>query len=96
MKVTEKTDVYGFGVVALEVIKGRHPGDQILSLTVSPEKNIVLKDMLDPRLPPLATQDEGEVIAIIKLAIACLNPNPQSRPTMQIISQMLSQRNLAR
>ena len=95
MKVTEKTDVYGFGVIALEVIKGRHPGDQILSLTVSPEKNIVLKDMLDLRLPPLTTQDEEEVIAIIKLATACLNPNPQSRPTMEIISQMLSQRNLA-
>uniref|UniRef100_F6GSL0 non-specific serine/threonine protein kinase n=1 Tax=Vitis vinifera TaxID=29760 RepID=F6GSL0_VITVI len=89
MKVTEKTDVYSFGVIALEVIKGRHPGDQILSISVSPEKNIVLKDMLDPRLPPLTPQDEGEVVAIIKLATACLNANPQSRPTMEIISQML-------
>ncbi|CBI15575.3 unnamed protein product, partial [Vitis vinifera] len=88
MKVTEKTDVYSFGVIALEVIKGRHPGDQILSISVSPEKNIVLKDMLDPRLPPLTPQDEGEVVAIIKLATACLNANPQSRPTMEIISQM--------
>ncbi|RVX18187.1 MDIS1-interacting receptor like kinase 2 [Vitis vinifera] len=92
MKITEKTDVYSFGVIALEVIKGRHPGDQILSISVSPEKNIVLKDMLDPRLPPLTPQDEGEVVAIIKLATACLNANPQSRPTMEIISQMLSQR----
>ena len=93
MKVTEKTDVYSFGVIALEVIIGKHPGDQILSLPVSPEKNIVLKDMLDPRLPPLTTQDEEEVIAIIKLATACLYPNPQSRPAMQIVSKMLSQRN---
>ncbi|RVX18184.1 MDIS1-interacting receptor like kinase 2 [Vitis vinifera] len=82
-----------FGVIALEVIKGRHPGDQILSLSVSPEKdNIALEDMLDPRLPPLTPQDEEKVIAIIKLATACLNANPQSRPTMQIVSQMLSQR----
>ena len=93
MKVIEKTDVYSFGVIALEVIKGKHPGDQILSLPVSPETNIVLKDMLDPRLPPLTTQDEEEVIAIIKLATACLTRNPQSRPTMQIVSKMLSQRN---
>ncbi|RVX17790.1 hypothetical protein CK203_004247 [Vitis vinifera] len=50
-----------FGVIALEVIKGRHPGDQILSLSVSPQKeNIVLEDMLDPRLPPVTAQDEGE------------------------------------
>ncbi|CBI15576.3 unnamed protein product, partial [Vitis vinifera] len=93
LRVTKKTDVYSFGVIALEVIKGRHPGDQILSLSVSPQKeNIVLEDMLDPRLPPLIAQDEGEVISIIKLVTACLNVNPQSRPTMKIISQMLSQR----
>ena len=93
MRVTEKTDVYSFGVIALEVIKGRHPGDQILSLSVSPQKdNIVLEEMLDPRLPPLTAQAEGEVIDIIKLATACLNVNPQSRPTLKIISQMLSQR----
>ena len=90
MKVTEKTDVYSFGVIALEVIKGRHPGDEILSLSVPPEKqNTVLEDMLDLRLPPLTPQEEGEVIVIIKLAISCLNANPQSRPTMQIISHML-------
>ena len=94
MKVTEKSDVYSFGVLALEVIKGRHPGDQILSLSVSLEKeNIVLEEVLDPRLPHFTHQYEGEVITIIKLAIACLNTNPQSRPTMQIVSQMLSQRN---
>ena len=61
MNVTEKTDVYSFGVIALEVIKGRHPGDQILSLSVSPKKeNTVLEDILDPRLPSLTTQDERE------------------------------------
>lgn len=84
MKVTEKTDVYSFGVLALEIIKGRHPGEELLSLPVSPEK------MMDPRLPPLTPQDEGKVNSIIKLATACLNTKPQSRPTMQIVSQMLS------
>ena len=49
MKVTEKTDVHSFGVLELEVIKGRHPEDQILTLSVSLEKeNKVLEDMLDP------------------------------------------------
>ncbi|XP_061994885.1 MDIS1-interacting receptor like kinase 2-like [Rosa rugosa] len=30
MAVTEKCDVYGFGVVALEIIMGRHPGELIV------------------------------------------------------------------
>ncbi|KAJ9676804.1 hypothetical protein PVL29_022020 [Vitis rotundifolia] len=93
MKVTEKCDVYSFGVLALEVIRGRHPGDLISSLSASPGKdNVVLKDVLDPRLPPPTLRDEAEVMFIIQLATACLNGGPQSRPTMQMVSQMLSQR----
>ncbi|KAK3033897.1 hypothetical protein RJ639_033532 [Escallonia herrerae] len=51
MKVTEKCDVYSFGVLALEVIKGKHPGDIIPSLTSSSE--LQLKDLVDRRLPYL-------------------------------------------
>lgn len=93
MKVTEKCDVYSFGVLALEVMRGRHPGDLISSLSASPGKdNVVLKDVLDPRLPPPTLRDEAEVMSVIQLATACLNGSPQSRPTMQMVSQMLSQR----
>ncbi|XP_034673901.1 MDIS1-interacting receptor like kinase 2-like [Vitis riparia] len=93
MKVTEKCDVYSFGVLALEVMRGRHPGDLISSLSASPGKdNVVLKDVLDPRLPPPTLRDEAEVKSVIQLATACLNGSPQSRPTMQMVSQMLSQR----
>ncbi|CBI15573.3 unnamed protein product, partial [Vitis vinifera] len=93
MKVTEKCDVYSFGVLALEVMRGRHPGDLISSLSDSPGKdNVVLKDVLDPRLPPPTFRDEAEVTSVIQLATACLNGSPQSRPTMQMVSQMLSQR----
>ncbi|XP_034672597.1 MDIS1-interacting receptor like kinase 2-like [Vitis riparia] len=93
MKVTEKCDVYSFGVLALEVMRGRHPGDLISSLSASPGKdNVVLKDVLDPRLPPPTLRDEAEVKSVIQLATACLNDSPQSRPTMQMVSQMLSQR----
>ncbi|GAY32744.1 hypothetical protein CUMW_286600, partial [Citrus unshiu] len=47
MVVTEKCDVFGFGVVALEVLMGRHPGDLLSSFN----PKIMLIDLLDQRVP---------------------------------------------
>ncbi|XP_077252018.1 putative leucine-rich repeat receptor-like protein kinase At1g35710 [Tasmannia lanceolata] len=49
VRLTEKCDVYSFGVLALEVIMGRHPGDIISSLSSSSEgsQHLRLKDVLD-------------------------------------------------
>ena len=91
MKVTEKCDVYSFGVLALEVIKGRHPCDLIPSLS-SPltRENSVLTDFLDQRLPIPAPEVQDEVILMLNIAITCLHDNPHSRPSMNMITPMLS------
>ncbi|CAL5330086.1 unnamed protein product [Camellia sinensis] len=67
MEVNEKLDVYSFGVLTLEVLMGKHPSDLISSLSSSlrlPSSlsssssspptayDILLKDILDTRLPP--------------------------------------------
>jgi serine/threonine protein kinase len=89
MKVTEKCDVYSFGVLALEVIKGNHLGE-FVSTASSPSANIQLNDILDQRLSPPTVQVEDELKKIVNCATACLRANPQSRPTMHMISQTLS------
>ncbi|KAK1553999.1 hypothetical protein Q3G72_006427 [Acer saccharum] len=91
MKVTEKSDVYSFGVLALEVMKGKHPGDLIPSLS-SPltRENMVLKDVLDQRLPIPPPEVQDEVIQMLNIAITCLHANPQSRPSMNMIAPLLS------
>ncbi|CAL5384117.1 unnamed protein product [Camellia sinensis] len=58
MKVTEKCDIYSIGVLALEVIKGKHLGDFITSLLTAAVENIKLKDVLDQCLSPPSLEVE--------------------------------------
>ncbi|RVW27706.1 MDIS1-interacting receptor like kinase 2 [Vitis vinifera] len=88
-----------FGVVTLEVIMGRHPGELISSLLSSASSSFsspstvdhrLLNDVMDQRPSPPVNQVAEEVVAVVKLAFACLRVNPQSRPTMQQVGRALS------
>ncbi|RVW71652.1 MDIS1-interacting receptor like kinase 2 [Vitis vinifera] len=90
MVVTEKCDVYSFGVVALETMIGKHPGELITPLSSSLCQDIMLRDVLDSRLPlPEDLQVAKDVVFVILLALKCIHSNPKSRPTMQQVSYKL-------
>ncbi|KAH9726763.1 MDIS1-interacting receptor like kinase 2 [Citrus sinensis] len=90
MKITEKCDVYSFGVLVLEVIKGKHPRDFLSSISSSSlNTDIELDEMLDPRLPAPSRSVQEKLISIMEVAFSCLNKSPESRPTMKIVSQQL-------
>nr|XP_043618135.1 MDIS1-interacting receptor like kinase 2-like [Erigeron canadensis] len=91
MKVTEKCDVFSFGVLALEVIKGEHPGDIITSLTSPSAEKIEMNDLLDRRLPEPLPEIKKVLTYILIQAIRCVNSNPEIRPTMYDISQEFAQ-----
>ncbi|XP_071933376.1 MDIS1-interacting receptor like kinase 2-like [Coffea arabica] len=90
MKVDEKCDVYSFGVLTMEVIKGKHPGDLIANLMSSNPEDIELKDLLDQRLLYPNQEIEKILMSILKLARECLHADPQCRPTMLLISRSMS------
>ncbi|KAI8014083.1 MDIS1-interacting receptor like kinase 2 [Camellia lanceoleosa] len=88
MVVTEKCDAYSFGVLALETIMGKHPGELLSSLESSSAQNIMLIDVLDPRLPPPTNPIVvGNIVLVTRMAITCLRSEPRSRPTMLRVSQ---------
>ncbi|XP_028785288.1 MDIS1-interacting receptor like kinase 2-like [Neltuma alba] len=90
MEANEKCDVYSFGVLTLEIIMGMHPGELISSLMEkSTTYDLLLKDVLDPRLSPPRKSIIDELIAVAKIAFSCLNEDPRSRPTMEQVSTEL-------
>ncbi|OMP09924.1 hypothetical protein COLO4_05002 [Corchorus olitorius] len=90
MVVTEKCDVYSFGVLSLETLVGKQPGE-LLSLLSAPSslQNIMLIDVLDARLsPPTSQMVAGSIVLVAAIALACLNADPKLRPTMKQVSQV--------
>lgn len=93
MRVNEKCDVYSYGVVVLEVMMGRHPGDVLTSLSAADSgDDILLKDVLDRRLPLPAGKLAEVVVFIVQLALACTRKEAKSRPIMRFVAQEMSAR----
>ncbi|KAI3682184.1 hypothetical protein L2E82_50047 [Cichorium intybus] len=89
--VTEKCDVYSFGVLALETIGGKHPGDLLSSLNYSACQGTTFESILDKRLSyPTDRLIEKEILRVYHVALACILIDPKSRPTMRNVSQELS------
>ncbi|KAL7608334.1 hypothetical protein Lser_V15G11878 [Lactuca serriola] len=88
MVATEKCDVYSFGIVALEVIMGKHPGE-LPTMSANYHANYqVLANVGDSRIPLPSPQVEKQVNLVLNLARACLNSNPKERPTMRQVSNL--------
>ncbi|KAK9224508.1 hypothetical protein WN943_009542 [Citrus x changshan-huyou] len=90
MRATEKYDVYSFGVLALEVIKGYHPGDFVSTIFSSISNMIIeVNQILDHRLPTPSRDVTDKLRSIMEVAILCLVENPEARPTMKEVCNLL-------
>ncbi|KAL1149881.1 hypothetical protein V6Z11_A10G219600, partial [Gossypium hirsutum] len=85
-----------YGYIA-PVLMGRHPSDRIsyfsslesTSSSTLNDQQVLLKDTIDQRLSPPVGQSAEDLVSTMRIALACLNGNPQLRPTMQQVSQPL-------
>ncbi|KAF5802311.1 putative protein kinase RLK-Pelle-LRR-XI-1 family [Helianthus annuus] len=84
MEVNEKCDVYSFGVLTLEIIMGKHPGDFLSSS--QDMKGVSWTGIPDQRLAPPEEQIAEEVESLVEVAFSCLRKSPHSRPSMRDIA----------
>ncbi|XP_010247922.1 PREDICTED: receptor-like protein kinase HSL1 [Nelumbo nucifera] len=94
LKVTEKSDIYSFGVVLLELVTGRRP----IELEYGEGKDIVywVSTHLDSRDDVIKILDhkvsnsvEDDMIKVLRIAILCTKKLPSLRPTMRDVVKML-------
>lgn len=96
-RLTEKSDVYSFGVVILEIITCKpaisrineeekiHIRQWVNSLIAKGD----IKSIVDPRLQE--DFDANSVWKAVELAMACLSPTGNQRPTMSQVVMELSE-----
>ncbi|XP_047971187.1 LRR receptor-like serine/threonine-protein kinase FEI 1 [Salvia hispanica] len=93
-RATEKTDVYSFGVLMLEIVSGKRPTDASfiekglnivgwLNFLVSEQRQ---REIVDPHCEGVQIES---LDVILSIAIQCVSSLPEDRPTIHRVVQVL-------
>jgi interleukin-1 receptor-associated kinase 1 len=97
-KASTKSDVFSFGVLALEVATGRkaldksQPEKQSVSLVDQvwrAHEQHTLLSMADPKLE--GAHDPEKMTTLLQMGLFCCHPDPEARPPMSFIRQWFIQ-----
>nr|GMC74744.1 probable LRR receptor-like serine/threonine-protein kinase At1g53430 isoform X1 [Ipomoea batatas] len=94
--LTDKADVYSFGIVTLEIVSGKsntnyRPKEEfvyLLDWAYVQEEQGNLLDLVDQSLG--SNYPKEEALMMLKLALLCANPSPTLRPSMVSVVKMLN------
>ncbi|XP_060201997.1 L-type lectin-domain containing receptor kinase S.4-like [Lycium barbarum] len=94
-RATEKSDVFAFGALLLEVVCGRRPIESkagpeelvLVDLVWNKWREGKILDVIDKRLK--GEFNESEVLMVLKLGLMCSNNEASSRPSMRQVMSYL-------
>ncbi|GKV10988.1 hypothetical protein SLEP1_g22277 [Rubroshorea leprosula] len=95
-KSSEKTDVFGYGIMLLELVTGQRAID---FARLEEEEDVLLLDHIKKLLREnrlndivdgnLKAYDPKEVETVVQVALLCTQSSPEDRPTMAEVVKML-------
>lgn len=99
LQVDEKSDIYSFGVLLMELISGRRSvesefgeGNSIVDWVRSKIKSKEgAKEVLDKNAGSSCSSVREEMMCLLKIALLCTSRNPPDRPSMRDVVSMLQE-----
>ncbi|KAH7537843.1 hypothetical protein FEM48_Zijuj03G0136100 [Ziziphus jujuba var. spinosa] len=99
LQVDEKSDIYSFGVVLMEILSGKRSvdsefgdGNSIVDWVRSKIKNKDgIKDILDKNAGASCSPVREEMMQMLRIALLCTSRNPADRPSMRDVVLMLQE-----
>lgn len=99
MKVDEKTDIYSYGVVLLELLTGKMPVDPAFGESVDIVEWVrrkirnkrALEAALDSSIAGECKHVQEEMLLVLRIALLCTAKLPKDRPSMRDLITMLGE-----